>query len=152
MLGLVARQRKDYVRSEEIFRALADESPADSWVRNNLASVLAEQGDDAKRKRALELAELSVRQNPNAIDALVTVGNVYYRLKRLDDAQKVLQAVCKSGKASSDAAYILALVESDSGRPDKAPPLLKKALSAPGLFIYRTDAQQLLDRLTATSK
>jgi tetratricopeptide (TPR) repeat protein len=152
VLGLVARQRKDYVQSEAIFRALADESPGDSWVRNNLASVLAEQGDDAKRKRALELAELSVRQNPNAIDALVTVGNVYYRLKRLDDAQKVLQAVCKSGKANSDAAYFLALVESDSGRPDKAPSLLKKALSAPGLFIYRTDAQQLLDRLAATSK
>ncbi len=132
LLGLVARQRKEYGQSETIFQALALESPGDAWVRNQLALVLAEQGDDVKRKRALELAELSVRQNPNALDALVTLGTVYYRLKRLDDAEKVLQAVFNSGKANSDTAYILALVKSDHGQPDSAPALLKTALSAPG--------------------
>ncbi|HKM53887.1 MAG TPA: tetratricopeptide repeat protein [Isosphaeraceae bacterium] len=151
LLGLVARERKEYGQSEAIFQALALESPGDAWVRNQLALVLAEQGDDVKRKRALELAELSVRQNPNALDSLVTLGTVYYRLKRLDDAEKVLQAVFNSGKANSDAAYILALVKSDSGHPDSAPALLKTALSAPGLFIYRKDAQQWLDRLTTKS-
>ena len=50
------------------------------------------------------MAEFSVRQNPNALDALVTLGTVYYRLKRLDDAEKVLQAVYNSGKGNSDAA------------------------------------------------
>ena len=135
VLGLVARQRKDYARSELIFRALAEESPGDAWVRNNLASVLAEQGDDAKRKRALELAELSIRQNPNAPDSLVTAGNVYYRLKRFADAEKVLHAVYKSGKGSSDAVYLLALVESDAGHPERVPPLLKKALSAGPLHL-----------------
>ena len=152
VLGLVARERKEYGQSEAIFQALALESPGDAWVRNQLALVLAEQDDDVKRKRALELAELSVRQNPNALDALVTLGTVYYRLKRLDDAEKVLQAVYNSGKGNSDAAYILALVKSDHGQPDSAPALLKTALSAPGLFIYRKDAQQWLDRLTTKSK
>ncbi len=151
VLGLVARERKEYGQSEAVFQALALESPGDAWVRNQLALVLAEQGDDVKRKRALELAELSVRQNPNALDALVTLGTVYYRLKRLDDAEKVLQAVYNSGKGNSDAAYILALVKSDRGQPDSAPALLKTALSAPGLFIYRKDAQQWLDRLTTKS-
>jgi len=151
LLGLVARERKEYGQSEAIFQAMALESPGDAWVRNELALVLAEQGDDVKRKRALELAELSVRQNPNALDALVTLGTVYYRLKRLDDAEKVLQAVYNSGKANSDTAYILALVKADHGQPDSAPALLKTALSAPGLFIYRKDAQQWLDRLTTKS-
>jgi len=100
VLGLVARERKEYGQSEAIFQALALESPGDAWVRNQLALVLAEQGDEVKRKRALELAELSVRQNPKALDALVTLGTVYYRLKRLDDAEKVLQAVYNSGKGN----------------------------------------------------
>ena len=104
-----------------------------------------------KRQRALELAELSVRQNPKALDALATLGTVYYRLKRLDDAEKVLQAVVASGKGNSDAAYILALVKADRGQPDSAPALLKTALAAPGLFIFRKDAQQWLDRLTTKS-
>ncbi len=114
--------------------------------------VLAEQDDEAKRRRALELAELSVRQDPNNPEALATLGTVYYRLHRLDDAEKVLQAVVSSGKANSDAAFILARVITDRGRPDGAAPLLKMALDAPGLFVSRKEARQWLDRLTTTSK
>jgi tetratricopeptide (TPR) repeat protein len=152
MLGLSARERKDYARAEEIFQALAQESPGDDWLRNQLALVLVEQADPAKQRRALELAELSVRQNPNAVDALITLGTVYYRLKRLDDAEKVLQSVFNSGKANSDAAYFLALVKADRGQAESAPALLKTALAAPGLFIFRTDAQQWLDRLTTATQ
>jgi tetratricopeptide (TPR) repeat protein len=152
LLGLAARERKDFGQAEQVFQALALESPGDAWVRNQLALVLAEQADESKRRKALELSELSVRQDPNAVDALVTLGTVYYRLKRLDDAEKVLQAVLYSGKANSDAAYILAHVRADRGRLDSAPELLKTALAAPGLFIFRKDAEQWLDRLTTASK
>jgi tetratricopeptide (TPR) repeat protein len=152
LVGLVARQRKDLGEAERIFQELSVESPGDAWVRNQLALVLAEQPGDSKHRRALELAELSVRQNPNAADALTTVGIVYYRLQRLDEAEKVLQAVVGSGKGSSDAAYMLARVRADRGHADAAPALLKTALDAPGLFIFRKDAQQWLDRLTSSSK
>ena len=114
--------------------------------------TLAEQDDDVKRRRALELAELSVRQDPNSFEALTTLGMVSYRNKRLDDAAKVLQAVYSSGKANSDAAYFLALVQSEQGHPENVAPLLKAALGAPGLFVYRNDARQWLDRLSAKAK
>jgi tetratricopeptide (TPR) repeat protein len=149
MLGLVARQRHDGPEAERVFQAMSLESPGDNWARNQLAMALAEQPDEAKHRRALELAELTVRQNPKAADALATLGTVYYRLKRLDDAQKVLQTLFESGKGDSDAAYILALVLTEKGHADKAEPLLKAALQVPGLFIYRNDAQQWLDRLKA---
>jgi tetratricopeptide (TPR) repeat protein len=149
MVGLAARERKDLDQAEKVFQALTEDAPADAWARNQLALVLADQDNPSKRQRALELAELSVKQNPKAADALATVGTVYYRLKRLDDAEKVLQAVVDSGKGNSDAAYILAHVKADRGQVDAALPLLKKALNAPGLFILRKDAQEWLDRLTA---
>jgi tetratricopeptide (TPR) repeat protein len=149
MLGLVARQRHDGPEAERVFQAMSLASPADNWARNQLALALAEQPDEAKHRRALELAELTVRQNPKAADALATLGTVYYRLKRLDDAQKVLQTLFESGKGDSDAAFILALVLAEKGHADKAEPLVKAALQVPGLFIYRNDAQQWLNRLAA---
>src|SRR5262249_50688585 len=105
LLGLAARVRKDFARAETVFHALAQESPGEAWVSSQLALVLAEQADDAKRRRALELAESSVRQNPNDANALTTLGTVSYRLRRLDEAEKILQAVLDSGQGSSDAAY-----------------------------------------------
>jgi tetratricopeptide (TPR) repeat protein len=149
--GLVARQRKDFGEAEKIFQPLADSAPGDAWLRSQLALVLAEQKDEAKQRRALELAELSVRLSPKDATALATLGTVYYRLKRLDDAEKLLQAVVSSGKGTSDTAYFLALVKADRGKAAEATPLLKTALDAPGLFIFRSDARAWLDRLT-TSK
>jgi len=152
LLGLAARQRKDFSQAERIFEGLAHDAPADAWLRNQLALVLVEQTDESKRRRALDLAELSVRQNPKAADALATLGTVYYRINRLDDAEKVLQAVVSSGQGNSDAAYVLAHVRADRGHPDAAPALLKLALDAPGVFVFRKDAQEWLDRLTTKSK
>jgi tetratricopeptide (TPR) repeat protein len=152
LLGLAARAWKDFSRSEEIFQALALESPGDAWLRNQLALMLVEQADGAKKRKALELAELSVRQNPNAADALATLGTVYFRLNRLDDAEKVLRAVVASGKGNSDAAYMLARVQADQGHLENAPSLLRTALAAPGLFIFRKDAQEWLERVSSTPK
>jgi tetratricopeptide (TPR) repeat protein len=152
MLGLAARERKDLAAAEQVFQALSDESPADAWARNQLAMVLAEQPDDARKRRAVELAELSVRQDPKAVDALTTLGTVYYRIKRLDDAEKLLKAVVASGKGNSDAAYMLALVQADRGRSDGAAALIKTALKAPGLFVFRSDAQQWLDHQPTKAK
>ena len=152
LVGLAARQRKDLALAEKVFQAMADESPADAWARNQLAIVLAEQKDPAKRKRAVELAELSVRQNPKAADSLATLGTVYYRLGRLEDADKLLQTVVGSGQGNSDAAFFLAHVRADRGQIESVMPLLKLAINAQGMFIFRKDAQEWLDRLPATSK
>jgi hypothetical protein len=76
---------------------------------------------------------------------------VYYLQHRGDEAEKILQAVVASGKGKSNAAYLLARVKADRGASDGAAALLKTALAAPGLFLFRKDAQQWLDRLTAAS-
>jgi predicted Zn-dependent protease len=152
LLGLTARELKDFAAAEQVFQALSEVSPGDAWARNQWAVVLAEQPDDAKKRRALELAELSVRQDPKAVDGLTTLGTVYHRIKRLDDAERVLRAVVASGKGDSDAAYMLALVRSDRGHPEGSAALVRTALSAPGLFVFRNDAQQWLDRQPSTAK
>jgi tetratricopeptide (TPR) repeat protein len=152
LLGLIERASNQLRRAQEILESLARETPDDPWVRNQLALVLADQADDALRRRALELAERNVRQAPGAPEALATLGFVYHRLHRLDEADAVLQAVADSGQVSSDALYTLARVRADRGRVGDAPGLLKAALAAPGFFAARDQARQWLERLTAAAK
>jgi tetratricopeptide (TPR) repeat protein len=152
LLGLAARARKDLARAEPIFQALAQESPGDAWVRNQLALALAEQPDDGKRRRALELAQVSVREDPEAPDALATLGTVSYRLQRLGEAEKALQRALASGRGSSDAAYILARVQAERGHAEAVPGLLAAALEVPGVFLARQEARQWLDRLNTKAR
>jgi tetratricopeptide (TPR) repeat protein len=137
LLGLAPQARKDLTRAEPIFAALAQEAPGAAWLRSQWARVLAE-------SRA--------RQNPNDPDAVATLRTVYYRRDRLDEAEKRLQAVLDSGHGSSDTAYILTLIEGDRGHPEGARVLLQAALAAPGLFFFRDEARQWLDRLAGASK
>ncbi len=130
---------------------MAHDAPADAWVRNQLALVLAEQTDEIKRRRALDLAELSVRQNPKAADSLATLGTVSFRLNRLDDAEKLLSAVFQNGQCQSDEVLTLARIEAARGKKDVVVPLLKKALAASGLFLERNEAKRWLEELEKTS-
>jgi len=152
LVGLAARQRKDLARAEKVFQAMTDESPADAWARNQLAIVLAEQNDPAKQTRAVELAELSARQDPKAADSLATLGTVYYRLGRLDDAEKLLAAVFQNGQCRSDDVLALARVEAAQGKKEVVVPLLKKALAASGLFLERNEAKRWLEDLENAKK
>jgi Tfp pilus assembly protein PilF len=148
MRGLVGRYLKDYVEAERFFQDLYNDQPADFPASNQLALVLLEQSDEAKRRRALQLAEVNARQYPQSAEALSTLGWVYYRLGRLDEAERLLQAVIAAGRATSDTAYFLAHVLTDRGRLDDARKLLSKALEAKGSFVHRTEARQWLERIS----
>jgi tetratricopeptide (TPR) repeat protein len=147
LMGLSARQRKDFGQAEQLFEGLAHDAPADAWIRNQLALALVRQTDETKRRRALALAELSVRQNPKAADSLATLGTVYFRLNRLDDAEKLLAAVFQNGQSQSDDVLSLARVLAARGKKDVVVPLLKKALAASGLFLERNEAKRWLEDL-----
>jgi predicted Zn-dependent protease len=152
LLAVAARARRDLVQSESILRALAAESPGAPWVRNELALALAEQSDDAKRREALELAEVSIRHAPGDPEAMATLGMVSFHLHRLDAAGTLLQAAVDSGHASPDAAYVLARVRAEAGQTHAVTALLEPALAAPGLFVFRAQAKEWLDRLATRRK
>ena len=145
--GLIARSLKQYAKAESLFQAVYQESPGDSSAANQLALVLVEQPDQAKHQRALQLAEMNVRLYPQSPEALSTLGWVYYRLGRLEQAERALQSAMTAGPASGETAYYLAHVMSDRGRPEMVRQLLKKALLAEGTFLFRKDAEEWLKRI-----
>jgi tetratricopeptide (TPR) repeat protein len=152
VLGLAARQRNDLAGAERIFQDLWAQSPGDAWGRSQLALVLAAQNDETKKRRAVEIAEQGAKLEPKSPRALATLGAVYFRTQRLDDAEKLLTAVFQSGQAQSDDVLALARVEDARGKKDLVAPLLKKAIAVSGLFIERNEAKRWLEEMEKSTK
>lgn len=144
--GRIAWHLKDYLQAESYFHSLHQESPGDFSASNQLALALVEQPDKSKRARALQLAEINARVYPNSVKALSTLGWVYYRLGRLEDAERIFQAAAPDNKVNPEIAYYLAHLLADRGQLDTAKQLLKSALDVKGNFTFKKEAQELLDQ------
>jgi tetratricopeptide (TPR) repeat protein len=155
--GIIALFQKDYKTAEVHFDSALYQSPGNFAASNNLALALVEQKDDAKKRRALELAEGNVQKYSKANDSrgpesVSTYGWVLYRLGRHDDAEKWLRAAVSNQGFSADTAYYLARVLVDQGQEANAQKLLEGALGTKPPFAWRAEAQSLLDSLKATKK
>src|SRR5205807_4438009 len=92
LLGVIQWHLHEYEKAEKILQRLHQESPGSFEASNYLALALAEQPGETRQRQALELAEINARLYPNSSEALETIGRVYYRLGRLDEAEKALRA------------------------------------------------------------
>jgi tetratricopeptide (TPR) repeat protein len=145
--GLLARLRKDYDRAEAIFNEIVAEKPDLADAKNQLALVLAVSKDEARRRRALEIAEANTKANPRSAEYASTFAWVLFKLNRLDEAERLFQQVFQSGQVSSDAAYFYANVLGDRGRLDDVKRLLRGAVDSEGRFYYRQEANEWLKNL-----
>ncbi len=147
--GIVALFQKDAKKAEECFQQAHLLSPANFAASNNLALALAEQDDEAKKRRALEYAQVNYRLNPNPrpAEAASTLGWVLYRLGRLDEAEAALAQAARAGNLSADTAYYIARVQVDRGQKDQARQLLEQALKTTRPFLLRKEAETLLESL-----
>lgn len=142
--GLFARYKKDFPTAEEAFETLARDYPNDSFAVWNLALVLVESADTAKKRRAVDLAESEVRKNQRSAEGFAVLGWCLYKSGRPDEAEKALAAAASPGTVSRDLAYFTARILTDKGKFVDAKKLLKNALTAKGPFPYRTEAEALL--------
>lgn len=146
--GLIAWQRKDYAEAEQFFQSYTQDAPDDFAVSNQLVLSLVEQATEAKRRRALQLAEMNARLYPNSGDALATLAWVYRDLNRPEDSERALRAARSTGTGTSDTIYYIARLIAASGRTEDVKPMLQAALAAPGRFSFRKEAREWLDQLS----
>jgi tetratricopeptide (TPR) repeat protein len=147
--GITARMKKQFKAAEDFFMAAVGISPANTDTLNQLALLLIDQPDPAKRQRALEFAGISSRLNDQSADAQVTLAWVLSQLpNRGAEAQQALRNAMQLGNLSPDSHYLLAkmLVE---GNPNAAKQFLQQALdNDTGLiFVNRQDAKTMLDSM-----
>lgn len=149
LLGAIAMNRRAFADAERIFQDLYQLSPGDAFLTNQLALALIEQNDPSKQQRALQLAEVNYRQFPRSPECMSTLGRVYYRMGRMQEAESLLAQAVNSGRTTSDTAYFYSHVLADKGQLDRVKQLLRMAVDAKGPFVFRQDAQEWLDRMAA---
>ncbi len=152
LLGTLARTLGKCEHAERYFQELANAEPGNFDFSNQLALSLIDQSDPQKQQRALQLAEGNARQYPRNEQALATLGWVYHRLGRVEDAAQMIQRAISSGRASADTAYFYARVAAEQNRTGEAVELLQRALQSDGRFVYRNAAQQWLQQLSAAGE
>ncbi|WP_417851055.1 tetratricopeptide repeat protein [Thalassoglobus sp.] len=154
--GNVARGAGDLNTAESCFENLLAEAPADIEAANQLAAVLAEQDEQSKRQRALQLAEVNFRQLPRSAELRATLGWALFQLERLDLAEQVFQPLNSGSTISPDAAYYYGRFLEARQQTEQAGRLYATAMQAQGVFIHRADCEQrvksLLGERNASSK
>jgi Tfp pilus assembly protein PilF len=143
--ALLARYQKDYATAERILEAIYRDAPADTWASNQLALVLVEQKEADKRSRAVQLAEVNARQYQNNAEAVATLGWVYFRMDRLEESERMFNAVLSGRQLSPEIAYYLAKLLDKKGNKDQdIKNLLQGAADSKGNFIYRKEVESWL--------
>jgi Tfp pilus assembly protein PilF len=147
--GVAARMNKKMKPAEDYFVQAWGISPANVDVINQLALLLIDQPEQAKRERALQFAQISAQLNSQSADALMTLAWVFYQLGRVGEANAALQNAQQLGNISPDSSYLFAKMLVDQKRADPAKLLLRDALDEKyqGIFINRQEAQALLETL-----
>ncbi len=147
LAGLVAYFMKDYKTAESHFQSAHLQSPGNFAALNNWALALTEQDEEAKKRKALEVAQIGAQAFGNVAEAWSTYGWVLYRLGRLNEADQALGRAASSGQLSPDTAFYIARVMVDRGQTDRAKELLKQALQTKRPFSKRQEAEALLKGL-----
>jgi len=145
--GVVALFREDFASAEVYFESAVSQSPSNFAATNNLALALCEQTDDTKKRKAVEYATNNARLYPRNSEAASTYGWVLYKAGKVQDADKVLSQLARSGRVTEDTAYFIARVAFEMGRKDEAKAVLQKALKSTRPFSKRKEAEQLQSEL-----
>jgi tetratricopeptide (TPR) repeat protein len=156
ILGLIARYEKDLPGAEKTFEEIYKLDPANFAAANQFVITLVDQEDESKKGRALAVAEANWKDHQAtsaAPTAAATLGWVYYRLGRSDDAQKMLNVALQAGRGniSGDTAYYVAKLYADNNKPEEAKKLLEDTLKGKGPFPYRAECQALLDQVSSAT-
>ncbi|MGD9645340.1 MAG: tetratricopeptide repeat protein [Pirellulales bacterium] len=147
VLGFVARMKKDYATAETLFSQAYLSSPDNFTARNQLALVLAEQDDEAKRRRGLALAEDNAQRFQQATEAAATLGWLYFKAGQLDRAERALNIAASTGSITPDTAYYLAKLLTEQKKKVDARHWCEQAVKSQVPFFYREAAEQLLAEL-----
>ena len=135
--GLAYRYVGETSAAEDIFNKLHEESPEDIESADQLALVLVENVDEAKRARAKQLSDANVKRAPNAETVIASAAWIEFKLGSIDTADRILGQLAASTSISPQTAYYISEVLAARGKPEEAKKVLESAGNAPGLWVQR---------------
>jgi tetratricopeptide (TPR) repeat protein len=128
------------------YRAALKGDPNSAIAANNIAWLLADDG--RQLDEALRLALLATKVDPTYVDAVDTLGWVYYRKGDFPSAVTTLRKAKAMAPTRLDVAGRLGLALAKTGSRVEAIAELKRALSAPPPVWNRADIEHALAELS----
>ena len=143
MQGLLALTKSDFKSAERYFDEVLKHSPGHAQALRCLPLVLVEQEDQAKHKRAQQIATFQARRFPGSAASLSTLGWVHFRTGEAEGAEQCLRRAAALS-ADGDTLFFLAQVLVDRGDGEdakRAVHALEAKLQGSEFFPMRSAAQ-----------
>ena len=152
ILAKVAFAQGAYATAEEKFDALLTANPGNIDYANMLALSMIQSTDQEKQKNALELARKVAGAQQNSPTALSSLAYVMLKSGETEGARSLLARVAQIPNPSPDISFIMAYMLTETGQMPQAKSVLEKILPAKGLFLFRGEAQKLLQSVGQASQ
>lgn len=146
---LAARQVGDVKGAEAVLNPWLAEAPNNPVALSQAAQLKALSKDPADKAAAIEKATQSSSVQQGKGDSQTTLGVVHFLQGNTADAEKFLRAALLGGDANADTAFYLGLILEQKGDREGAARFFNRAIEAPGLFLFRTEATKRRDALKA---
>ncbi len=138
-LGLLYARTSRPAASDSVYTLALNVHPDHATVLNNYAFNLAVRGE--RFEEALRYAQRAVELDPANAAYLDTLGWVYYKMGRLDDAEEWIRKSIGTGQASAAAYEHLGDIQVKQGKPEEATASWSKSLE------LDPDNRQLIEKL-----
>ncbi len=125
-LGIAYDRLGKYLESQRSYEEALKVDPENALVLNNLAYSLSER--DQQLERCLEMAKIAVQKEPDNGAFLDTIGWVYFKLGRYDDAREWIEKAIATGRSSAVVIEHLGDVYHKLGKREKAMEYWQQAL------------------------
>lgn len=140
--------------AQRLFESLTRLAPNNLGYSNLYALALAADTDLQNRSLARQLALTNLRISPSQLNVLSVAGWLEYSQGSKLNGEKLMRRLEQQVESSGvsidrDTAFFLAYFQSDQGRVNEAIKLLENTIAAPGLFMHKQKAEELLQRLQA---
>lgn len=142
--SVAARYLNDLATAESLLTALHQDKPDDLEVADQLALVLIESTDEAKRGRALQLSERNFRAASEVEQVAATAAWVQLQLGSSDVADRILSQLASRGPLSPQTTYYIAELLKKSGKDVDSKRLHQIAVDTVGIFPQRSKVKELL--------
>jgi tetratricopeptide (TPR) repeat protein len=98
-LGLIYDAERRFDQSDSLYEEALKLQPENDLILNNYSYSLAERG--VELDRALGMARRAVDAKPDNASYLDTIGWIYFRLGRYDEAEKYVKSALEKGETNS---------------------------------------------------
>ena len=150
--GKIAFYQGKYDDAVAIFKALHESAPNNPDITNMYVLSMIESSNAENSALANQLANQNAQKNPNNRVVLATLGHVRLQTLGINNQLKPLFAkvLQTRDRRSPEVDYFLAGFFKEAGDKQNALKLLQEASQYPGLFLYRRQAKQMKQALSAS--